>query len=202
MINEPEKNKTPDESPEESQKEKGSTWKSLGSSVIIGLVCFLVFRAFLGPVMIPTGSMEPTVNAGDRIMEMKTRWDFLRNTQAKYGNIVTFTESDWAKATSVATDTAYLKRIMALPGDTIGGCTDDGKLIRNGQGLDEPYLKGSPSGCEFPSVTVPEGKMWMMGDNREYSRDTRWQYLTHGNDSDYIPDIENMTGKQLFVFPF
>ena len=62
----------------------------------------------------------------------------------------------------------YLKRVIGLPGDTIA--FKDGKLIRNGKRMDEPYVK-KPSDWNLPERTVPEGKLYVVGDNRSMPMD-------------------------------
>jgi signal peptidase I len=73
--------------------------------------------------------------------------------------------------------------VIAIGGDRIGCCTTGGSLTLNGTSLSEPYLpSGIPPAAEpFGPVTVPAGRMWVMGDNRPISADSRF----HINDADH-----------------
>ena len=71
-------------------------------------------------------------------------------------------------------DTTYVKRVIGLPGDTVVCCDAGGKVTVNGEPLDEPYVfpGDSPSTQNF-STLVPDGRLWLMGDHRSVSADSR-----------------------------
>jgi signal peptidase I len=71
-------------------------------------------------------------------------------------------------------DTSYVKRVIAVAGDTLECCDADGFLLLNGEPLDEPYVYGGDVASDIEFVaTVPEGRVWVMGDHRSASADSR-----------------------------
>jgi signal peptidase I len=90
-----------------------------------------------------------------------------------------------------------VKRVIGLPGDVVSCCDEQGRIIVNGVGIDEPYLKpgANPSDIEF-SVTVPEGHYWVMGDNRPNSTDSR--YHTDLPTGGFVPE-EVLVGRAFVI---
>jgi signal peptidase I len=93
-----------------------------------------------------------------------------------------------------------IKRVIGLPGDTVECCNEFGQMSVNGVPLDEPYLKLAPgvtkvSGTDF-TVTVPPDSLWVMGDNRYDSADSR--YNTDKPSKGFVP-IENVVGRAFVV---
>ncbi len=150
------------------KKELISWIKVIITAVLIALALdFLV----IANAVVPTGSMENTVPVGSRIIGFRLYYLF---QEPQRGDIVIFKFPDDEKKD-------YLKRIIGLPGDTVE--IVDGKVYINGseEPLDEPYLSEEPVGSYGPYV-VPEDSYFMMGDNRNYSNDSRfWEttYVTH-----------------------
>lgn len=150
------------------KKELMSWVKVIITAVLIALALdFLV----IANAVVPTGSMENTVPVGSRIIGFRLYYLF---QEPQRGDIVIFKFPDDEKKD-------YLKRIIGLPGDTVE--IVDGKVYINGseEPLDEPYLSEEPVGNYGPYV-VPEDSYFMMGDNRNYSNDSRfWEttYVTH-----------------------
>ncbi|MET8829119.1 signal peptidase I [Streptomyces sp. NPDC004610] len=136
-----------------------------GLAVALGLVLFLggfgwaavVYR----PYTVPTGSMAPTIGVGDRVLAERVDGDDVRR-----GDVVVFRDDTWA-------DAPVLKRVVAIGGDTVACCTD-GELTVNGTRIDEPYLPGGEAAevADFPTVTVPEGRLFLLGDERHGSLDS------------------------------
>jgi signal peptidase I len=137
-----------------------------GLAVGLGLVLFLGGFAWAAliyrPYTVPTSSMTPTIDAGDRVLAQRVDGDEVRR-----GDVVVFEDKAWVSNAKV------VKRVVAIGGDKVACCTD-GKLTVNGKEIDEPYLpKGSLAEItDFPSVTVPEGRLFLLGDERQGSLDS------------------------------
>jgi signal peptidase I len=166
--------------------------------VIVGaaLILSVLIKAFLiRSFYIPSGSMLETLQINDRIivnvmvpevMEVQ-RGDIVvfRDPGGWLGAIPTVEKepiqeiSDFVLGTFgiTAPDSAehLVKRVIGLPGDVVECCDAEGRIMINGVGIDEPYLRpgATPSDTEF-KVTVPEGHYWVMGDNRPNSTDSRY----------------------------
>ncbi|MET8077315.1 signal peptidase I [Streptomyces sp. NPDC005303] len=136
-----------------------------GLAVALGLVLFLggfAWGAVLyRPYTVPTGSMTPTIDAGDRVLAQRVDGDEIRR-----GDVVVFTDETWVSNASV------VKRVVAVGGDTVSCCTD-GKLTVNGKKIDETYLKGGVvEDKSIPTVKVPKGRLFLLGDERQGSLDS------------------------------
>lgn len=153
--------------------------------VIVALVRSLVFQMYV----IPSGSMEDTLMEGDRIMVTLYDLDSIER-----GDVVVFTDpSDWLGEVAEPTGVRGLvqdllvavrvlpedpghhlvKRVIGLPGDHVVS-DGQGSLTINGVEITEPYLKPGRSASDIAfDVTVPEGYLWVMGDNRSNSADSR-----------------------------
>lgn len=129
-------------------------------SIVIGVVLSLFIRTYVAEAMrVPTESMVPTIEVNDRLFVEKMLW----LTTLKHGDIVVFTppvQDELHKR--------YVKRLIGLPGDTLE--IKEGSLIRNGETIDEPYLK-EPMTYTFGPVTVPAEHYFFLGDNRNVSFD-------------------------------
>jgi signal peptidase I len=173
------------EGPEPTRRRK-PRWGLL-TVLVVAVTVVLLLRAFVGQIfVIPSGSMEPTLNPGNRVVV-----DKLGYTPAKMqrGDIVVFdgTGSFVAYSTPGALERVtewfgvahskrfFVKRIVGLPGDHLQCCTTSGQLLLNNEPLDETWLlgKGVSSSDQQFNVVVPAGHLWLMGDNRMYSADSR-----------------------------
>ncbi|MCB5182386.1 signal peptidase I [Streptomyces antimicrobicus] len=139
-----------------------------GIAVAIGFVLFLggfVWGALVyQPFTVPTDSMVPTVRPGDRVLAQR-----IDGAEVRRGDVVIFTDVVWSNAPMV-------KRVVAVGGDTVRCCGRGGRLTVNGKELDEPYLDTGPSGAASDTpfeVTVPEGNLFLLGDRRAASLDSR-----------------------------
>lgn len=163
--------------------------------VLLGLVLAvaisgLVRSLWLDIYFIPSTSMEPLLRDGDRIVVSRT--DFALDP-VRRGDIVVFDgRGSFAPLNSgkgpvgdvlagaghwlglTGSDTTYVKRVIGLPGDHVVCCGADGRLTVNGQQVPEPYVYegDAPSRLKF-NVLVPEGRLWLMGDHRSKSADSR-----------------------------
>ncbi|MGV9313125.1 signal peptidase I [Streptomyces sp. NPDC003691] len=137
-----------------------------GLAVAVGCVLFLggfVWGALLyQPYLVPTDSMTPSVAVGDRVLAERIDGDEVRR-----GDIVVFRQTAWG-------DAPMVKRVVGVGGDTVACCGRNGRLTVNGTPVDEPYVRGggpaSPTGF---STTVPDGKLFLLGDERGSSLDSR-----------------------------
>ncbi|MDQ6615149.1 MAG: signal peptidase I [Actinomycetota bacterium] len=117
---------------------------------------------------IPSGSMEPTLKPGDRVLVNKLSYDL---HGIHRGDIVVFKRPP----SEAADDPAIrdlIKRVIGLPGDRIEG--RDGLVYINGQLQKEPYLPPGTVTTTLPLMTVPAGTYFVMGDNRGNSKDSRF----------------------------
>lgn len=133
---------------------------ALAFALAQGVKTFLV-----QPFVIPSGSMIPTIEIGDRVLAEKLTYRFSHPPER--GDIVVFDDPDPTKP-------QLIKRVIAVEGQTVD-VHDDGVYV-DGKRLDEPYTYGKPSipGTVALPVTVPDGELWLMGDNRTNSGDSRF----------------------------
>jgi len=146
-------------------------------AVIVGaLVVALVVKTFLFQAFfIPSASMEPTLEEGDRVLVNKLSYDL---HDIRRGDVVVFELPEDKVGPDGIKD--LIKRVIGLPGDVIE--TRDGVVYVNDRRLEEPYLPegtltGDPSNGNNPAIerqTVPEGTIFVMGDNRANSHDSRY----------------------------
>ena len=150
-----------------SPRRKSSTG-GLGEFLVILVITFaLVFGVVRPFVMeafyIPSESMVPTFEVGDRVFVNKFIYRF---REPKQGEIVVFKSIEGEQED-------LIKRVVGVPGDTI--TLDNGMLLVNGVPKDEPYVNHQlPDPSSFGPITVPEGKVFVLGDNRANSRDSRF----------------------------
>ncbi|MFI2208179.1 signal peptidase I [Streptomyces sp. NPDC020141] len=115
------------------------------------------------PYTVPTDSMTPTVSPGDRVLAQRVDGDEVRR-----GDVVVFRDSSWGGGPMV-------KRVIGVGGDTVACCGDGGLLTLNGEPVEEPYLGGERdrSVSSTFTATVPEGHLFLLGDRRISSLDSR-----------------------------
>ena len=135
--------------------------------LFILLVSFALVFGFVRPFVmeaywIPSGSMIPTLEIGDRVLVNKFIYRF---TEPKRGDIIVFRSVD-------NPDEDLIKRVVGLPGDTVA--VRRGHLFLNGKRQKEPYLnKKLPDRSYYAKTKVPKGHVFVMGDNRGNSADSR-----------------------------
>jgi signal peptidase I len=146
-------------------------------AVIIGaLVIALVVKTFLFQAFyIPSASMEPTLEKGDRVLVNKVSYDL---HDVNRGDVIVFELDEEDVGADGIKD--LIKRVVGLPGEVIE--SRDGVVYINDEPLDEPYLAdgtvtGDPHDSQNPPIerqTVPDGHVFVLGDNRRNSADSRY----------------------------
>ena len=165
-------------------------WRELPVLVVIAFVVALLIKTFLLQAFyIPSASMEPTLREGDRVLVEKVSYRF---HDPRRGDVVVF-EKDLGLPPGPEDDPGvwqeiadgfrslfgfptggsqdFIKRVIAVEGDTIEG--KDGKLFVNDDEVSEPYLAPGTEISSFGPVQIPDGMIFVMGDNRTNSDDSR-----------------------------
>ncbi|MBO1335938.1 signal peptidase I [Streptomyces sp. VRA16 Mangrove soil] len=137
-------------------------------ALLTGLVLLLAFSVFvMQPFQIPSGSMESTLRVGDRVLVNKLAYRF--GAEPKRGDVVVFDGDGYFG------DADYIKRVVGVGGDHVVCCDSKGRIEVNGQSVDERsllYAGDAPSEAAF-DIKVPDGTLFLLGDHRSDSRDSR-----------------------------
>lgn len=203
------------------RRRKGSLWRELPILIVTALVLTFLIQTFVARVfVIPSASMEPTLHgctgcSNDRVVVDKVVYNF---GSPSPGDVIVFSgPPSWVDEAQLADDgdgnvfldalhdaaavfglaepdeKDFVKRVIATEGQTVRCCDARNRVVVNGEPLVEPYIQknGEPQ-QEFGPVTVPPGTVWVMGDNRNNSADSR----AHIDDPRHgaIP-VENVIGK-------
>lgn len=196
------------------------------TGIVLGtaLILSLLIKTFLAQAFfIPSGSMENTLDIGDRVMVslltpgpmdlkrgdvvvFKDPGGWLSNAEKPHRGAVQQAMVDALTFVGVLPHDSgqhLIKRVIGLPGDKVKCCDAQGRISVNGTPIDEQqYLATGvqPSADDF-SVTVPAGRLWVMGDNRSNSEDSRAHWVATGHDIDAstVPE-SNVVGRAVFVF--
>jgi signal peptidase I len=181
------------------RRRRGKAVREVPILIGVALLIALVLKTFLVQAfVIPSGSMEQTIRIGDRVLVDKlTPWF---GSQPRRGDVVVFKDpGGWLEGEQTGTsadpvvikqvkesltfigllpsddEQDLIKRVVAVGGDTVKCCDTDGRVTVNGTPLNEPYLHpgDSPSQMRF-DVTVPPGRIFVMGDHRSNSADSRF----------------------------
>jgi signal peptidase I len=206
--------------PKSGRRRRSTFWKELPILVGVALVLTIVIQAFVAKVyVIPSGSMETTLHGctgcnNDRVLVDKVTFAF---TDPAPGDVVVFrgpdswvnTEFQVDEPTSTFGEVVqqflsliglappdekdFVKRVIAVGGQTVACCDSRNRVMVDDQPLDEPYIYYLPAAgparqIPFGPITVPQGELWVMGDSRNNSSDSRID--GHGP----IP-VDNVIGK-------
>jgi signal peptidase I len=187
------------ERPEASKRRKGkerSFWRELPVLVVLALGLALLIKTFLVQAFyIPSESMENTLVPGDRVLVNKLSY---RLGEIQRGDVVVFNGADsWDSEVTIlepsgpvqgflrtvgelfgfstAGEKDFIKRVIGLPGDRVRCCDSRDRVTVNGKPLSESkylYPRDAPSATRF-DITVPRDRIWVMGDHRAASADSR-----------------------------
>ena len=175
-------------------RRKRSFWREFPILVVVALLLAVIIKTYaIQAFFIPSGSMENTLEINDRVLVNKLVYD-VRSIHR--GDIVVFNgDGSWDQGTAPR-DTNFvvkfgqgfasmfgfghpgdilIKRVIGLPGDTVACCDAQGRVTVNGVPLNEQtylYPGDAPSEIRF-NVVVPPGRLWVMGDHRLISDDSR-----------------------------
>ena len=199
---------------------KGSVLREFPILVIVALAVSLVIKSFLVQFFyIPSGSMENTLQINDRVAVNKI--PFISKNIGR-GDVVVFRDpANWLPEPYTNTESQIIekikeglvlvgvlpnpakqylvKRVIGVAGDTI--VAKDGVVTINGKTAEEPYIfaGNKPSELDF-NITVPEGKIWVMGDHRAASADSRYHQDDVNNG--FVP-VSKVTGRVVgIIWPF
>lgn len=157
--------------------------------IIISIVLSLLVKTYVAEArFIPSESMLPTLKIGDHLIIDKISYEVKGIKNIKRGDIVVFNPPPSAHS---KTEIPFIKRIIGLPGETLS--VKNGTVYINGEPLNETYILEKPR-ADFEPYTIPDAMIFLMGDNRNNSNDSRyWGALP----------IENIIGKAEFrYYPF
>ena len=172
------------------RERKRSFWRELPVLIVIAFAVALVIKTFLLQAFyIPSASMDPTLREGDRVLVEKLGYRF---GEPGRGDVVVFErdlgfaptpqdrESLWEDVSNAfkslfgfptGTSQDFIKRVIAVEGDEVKA--RNGRVFVNGDHVDEPYLSDGVETASFGPVDVPSGHVFVMGDNRNNSDDSR-----------------------------
>lgn len=197
-------------------KQHRSFWKELPLLIGIALVLALLIKTFLVQAFsIPSDSMQNTLQRGDRVLVDKlTPWF---GSEPERGEVVVFHDPahwlegeptpepnvvqkvlSWIGLMPSAEEKDLIKRTIAIGGDTVE-CKRGGPVVVNGKALDEPYIYPGNTPCDdapFGPITVPKGKIWVMGDHRQNSQDSR--YHMQDSTQGFVP-VSDVVGRAVVV---
>ncbi|MFF9916050.1 signal peptidase I [Streptomyces globisporus] len=188
------------------------SWRRVLAGAVLATVALLLFSSYVvQPFLIPSRSMEPTLQVGDRVLVNKLAYRF--GAEPERGDVVVFDgtgsfvreDLDANPLTGLVrgaaaslglaepADTDFVKRVVGVGGDRVVCCDQQGRLAVNGTVVDEPYLYPGDTASRVPfDIVVSAGTLWMMGDHRSRSSDSR-DHL--GSPGGGMVPVERVTGR-------
>lgn len=169
----------------ENTTKRGDIYEWIQCIIVALIVCVIIFVFFVRLVDVVGSSMHPTLEEGDKMIVTDIFY------KPKYGDIIVFQKDEYA-------DYALVKRVIATEGQTVEIDFDRHIVYVDGKKLDEPYIAESTANrIDFTGIqVVPEGCVFVMGDNRNDSTDSRDKRIG-------MVDTRNIIGKVVYVaFPF
>lgn len=163
------------------QTVKSQVRELIESLVIAGVLAFFIITFVLQSFVVDGASMYPSLHNGERLFVNKFIYRF---TEPKRGDVIVFTPKG-------ETNRKYIKRVIGLPGDEVE-VTADGIYI-NGVRIEEPYINVIAN-SGFGIYTVPEKHVFVLGDNRNHSTDSRVMYSVG-----YV-SYKSISGKAFWVY--
>ena len=162
------------------EEPKVDRWRScmieIIETVLIAIVLYVTVNALIPRILVDGKSMEPSLHHNDRVIVNRLAYHL---GDVDRGDVVVFKREDGQD---------YIKRVIGLPGDTVEFF--GGHVYINGLVIAEPYIM-APTIGDRPAITIPPGTVFVMGDNRNDSSDSRvWGVLS----------IDDLAGKALLVY--
>ena len=187
---------------DEQTKRRGTFWREFPILLAVAVVVAVVVRAFvMQTFFIPSESMQHTLNINDRVLVNKLVYDF---RSPRRGEVIVFRAPTLWSIDPAEKD--FIKRIIAVGGDRVVCCDAQQHITVNGHALIEPYIYHDDDGVsdlasEDPfDVTIPAGRLWVMGDHRSASGDSRQQYLRTHDVVDSTIAEKAVIGRAFVVF--
>jgi signal peptidase I len=189
-------------------RESSKFWRELPVLVVVALLVAIIIKTFLVQAFyIPSESMEPTLRHGDRVLVCRFCY---RIGDIHRGDVVVFSDPNprpdgrgvvsaffhWlGEGIGVARpeNEDFIKRVIGLPGDVVE--IERGTVYVNGEPLDEPYLDPEKDTRTFARIQVPDGMLFVLGDNRAHSGDSRFAPPTGVG---YVP-VDKVIGKAFVI---
>jgi signal peptidase I len=190
---------------DEQTKRPNTFWRELPVLLGVAIIVAVVVRAFvLQTFYIPSESMENTLLIRDRVLVNKLVYDF---RSPHRGEVIVFeAPASWRNDPA---EEDFIKRVIATGGDHVVCCDDKQRITVNGKALDETYIYADENGLQdLPSeeqfdVTVPPGRLWMMGDHRSRSGDSRYNFVRYKDPVQATIPEDAVVGRAFVVFwPF